>query len=77
MAEALGVIASGISVVSLAIQIAECVQKLRNFCSLMRDAPRDVLMVNNVLILVLLQPDMHLTASFNFTVAHPFELPLV
>jgi len=48
MAEALGVIASGMSILSLAIQVADCIQRLKGFCSLMRDAPGDVLMVRNV-----------------------------
>ncbi|KAL2063621.1 hypothetical protein VTL71DRAFT_5426 [Oculimacula yallundae] len=43
MAEVLGTVASGFAVVSLAIQIAETIQKLRKFHSLMQSAPTDIL----------------------------------
>jgi ribosomal protein L7/L12 len=43
MAEVLGVVASGISVVSFAIQLAESIQKLRAFYSLVREAPTEIL----------------------------------
>lgn len=42
MAEVLGVAASGISVVSLAIQVAESIKKLRDFCDLMKAAPEEI-----------------------------------
>ncbi|CZT51960.1 uncharacterized protein RSE6_13187 [Rhynchosporium secalis] len=43
MAEILGTIASGFAVISLAIQIAGTIQKLKNFHSLMQSAPTDIL----------------------------------
>lgn len=43
MAETLGAVASGFAVVSLAIQVAETINKLRNFYSLMQSAPADIL----------------------------------
>lgn len=43
MAEALGAVASGFAVVSLAIQVAETINKMRNFYSLMQSAPADIL----------------------------------
>jgi len=44
MAELLGVVASGMSVVSLGIQIAESIQKLRAFYALVQAAPADILL---------------------------------
>ncbi|KAH7403241.1 hypothetical protein BKA64DRAFT_641243 [Cadophora sp. MPI-SDFR-AT-0126] len=43
MAETLGAIASGFAVVSLAIQVAETIRKLKSFHSLMQSAPEDIL----------------------------------
>ncbi|CZT03026.1 uncharacterized protein RAG0_09920 [Rhynchosporium agropyri] len=43
MAEILGTIASGFAVISLAIQIAETIQSLKNFHILMQSAPTDIL----------------------------------
>jgi hypothetical protein len=45
MAEILGVIASGMSVVSLGIQVAESIQKLRGFYALIREAPTEILLL--------------------------------
>lgn len=45
MAEALGLAASGFAVVSLAIQVAENINKLKAFISRVKDAPSDVLFV--------------------------------
>ena len=45
MAELLAVAASGISVVSFAIQIAESIQKLKYFYSLVQSAPTDILLL--------------------------------
>jgi len=45
MAELLGVVASGMSVVSLGIQIAESIQKLRAFYALVQAAPADILLL--------------------------------
>jgi hypothetical protein len=42
MAEVLGVVASGISVASLAIQIFDSIQRIKEFCRLVRDAPKDL-----------------------------------
>lgn len=42
MAELLGVVASGISVVQIAGQLVGCVQQLRTFCRSMRDLPDDL-----------------------------------
>jgi hypothetical protein len=42
MAELLGVAASGMNVVSLAIQIAESLKKLKDFCDLMKAAPEAI-----------------------------------
>ncbi|KAH6711298.1 hypothetical protein BKA61DRAFT_692914 [Leptodontidium sp. MPI-SDFR-AT-0119] len=43
MAEILGTVASGFAVVSLAIQVAETIHKLKSFHSLMQSAPADIL----------------------------------
>jgi len=40
MARVLGVVAGGISVASLAIQIFDGVQKIQEFCRLVHDAPK-------------------------------------
>lgn len=42
MAEVLGVVASGISVVSFALQLAENIKKLKEFVDNVRDAPEDI-----------------------------------
>ena len=42
MAEVLGVVASGISVASLAIQIADSLSKVIIFCESIREAPADI-----------------------------------
>jgi hypothetical protein len=42
MAEAFGVIASGFSVASLAMQILENINKVINFCESIREAPTDI-----------------------------------
>ncbi|KAG4439614.1 hypothetical protein IFR05_004909 [Cadophora sp. M221] len=42
MAEILGVVASGISVASLAIQIADNLNKVISFCESIREAPADI-----------------------------------
>ncbi len=42
MAEVLGVVARGISVASLAIQIWDSIQRIKDFCRLVRDAPKDL-----------------------------------
>ncbi|KAH7319434.1 hypothetical protein BKA65DRAFT_102195 [Rhexocercosporidium sp. MPI-PUGE-AT-0058] len=44
MAEVLGTVASGFAIVSLAIQIAETIHKLKAFHSLMQSAPSDILL---------------------------------
>ncbi|KAH7317327.1 hypothetical protein BKA65DRAFT_557532 [Rhexocercosporidium sp. MPI-PUGE-AT-0058] len=43
MAELLGVVSSGMAVVSLAIQAAESIEKLKSFYSLIQSAPEDIL----------------------------------
>lgn len=45
MAEVLGVVASGMSVVSLAIQVAESINKLKAFYSLVQSAPTEILLL--------------------------------
>lgn len=42
MAEVLGVVASGISVASFAIQLADSIKKLEKFVDNVRDAPEDI-----------------------------------
>lgn len=42
MAEVLGVVASGISVASFAIQLADSIKKLKDFVDDVRDAPEDI-----------------------------------
>jgi len=42
MAEVLGVVASGLSVGSFAIQVVDSVQKLRNFWNSIKDAPDNI-----------------------------------
>ncbi|KAH8749296.1 hypothetical protein BGZ57DRAFT_969057, partial [Hyaloscypha finlandica] len=42
MAEAFGIVAGGISVTSLAIQIVENLNKVINFCESIREAPTDI-----------------------------------
>jgi N-terminal domain on NACHT_NTPase and P-loop NTPases len=42
MAEALGVVASGISVAAIAIQIVESLNRVINFCESIREAPTDI-----------------------------------
>jgi hypothetical protein len=42
MAEAFGVVAGGISVASLAIQILENINRVINFCESIREAPTDI-----------------------------------
>ena len=44
MAAILGVVSSGMAVVSLAIQVAESIQKVRSFCSFIQSAPDDILL---------------------------------
>ena len=59
MAELLGVIASGMTVVSLAIQVAESIQKLKAIHSLVADAPEDLrLALDEVEILSLILEDV-------------------
>jgi hypothetical protein len=45
MAETLGVVSSGMAVVSLAIQLAENIKKLKDFCQAVREAPDNLLRV--------------------------------
>lgn len=42
MAEMLGAVASGMSVVSLAFQVADSIKKLKDFCDLVKDAPEEI-----------------------------------
>lgn len=42
MVEALGVVASGISVASIAIQILEGIKRVINFCESIREAPTNI-----------------------------------
>jgi hypothetical protein len=42
MAEALGIVSSAFAVVSLAVQVAESIEKLKTFCSLIQGAPDDI-----------------------------------
>jgi len=42
MAEAFSVISGGLSVVSLALQIADCIKRLNDFCDLVKEAPDEV-----------------------------------
>lgn len=42
MAEMLGVVASGISVMSLAFQVADSIKKLKDFCDFVKDAPEEI-----------------------------------
>jgi hypothetical protein len=42
MAEVLGVVASGMSVMSLAFQVADSVKKLKDFCDFVKDAPEEI-----------------------------------
>jgi hypothetical protein len=42
MAEVLGIVASGISVVQIAGQLVKCVQQLRNVCRSIRDFPAEL-----------------------------------
>jgi hypothetical protein len=59
MAEVLAVIASGMSVVSLAIQVAENISKLKGFYDLMQNAPEDVqLALDEVEVLSLILEDI-------------------
>jgi hypothetical protein len=43
MAELLGVVSNGMAVVSIAIQVAESIEKLKSFYSLIQSAPEDIL----------------------------------
>ena len=43
MGELIGVVSSGVAVVSLAIQVAESIEKLKSFYSLIQSAPEDIL----------------------------------
>lgn len=42
MAEVLGIVAGGLGIVSVAIQVADSIKKLRDFCDLIKEAPADV-----------------------------------
>lgn len=42
MAEAIGLVASGAGIASLAVQIAQSIKKLKEFYDSVRDAPRDL-----------------------------------
>lgn len=42
MAEVFGIITGGVGVVSLAIQLADSIKKLRDFCDLVKEAPGEV-----------------------------------
>jgi hypothetical protein len=47
MAEMFGVVASGISVVSLAFQVADSIKKLKDFCDLVKGALEDICLTLN------------------------------
>lgn len=42
MAEALGIAASGIGIASLAIQVGDCILKLKRFCDAVKNAPEEI-----------------------------------
>jgi hypothetical protein len=42
MAEVLGVVASGMSVMSLGFQVADSIKKLKDFCDFVKDAPEEI-----------------------------------
>ncbi|KAH6669557.1 hypothetical protein B0J14DRAFT_432565, partial [Halenospora varia] len=44
MTETLGVAASGMAVISLAMQVAQSLKKLKDFCSLIASAPTEILL---------------------------------
>jgi hypothetical protein len=59
MADPLSAIASGMSVVSLAIQVAENIKKLKDFCDLMKAAPEEIrLAIDEVETLSLIMEDI-------------------
>jgi hypothetical protein len=59
MAEAFGVISGGLSVVSLAIQIADSIKRLKDFCDLVKEAPDEVrLALDEVEVLSLVLQDI-------------------
>jgi hypothetical protein len=59
MAEMLAVVSSGMGVVSLAFQVADSIQKLKDFCALMKDVPEEIrLAIEEVEILSLILEDI-------------------
>lgn len=60
MAEILAVVASGMSVVSLAIQFADSIQKLKGFCDIMKSATDEIrLALDELEILSLILEDIN------------------
>jgi hypothetical protein len=45
MAEVFGVISGGLSVVSVVVQLADSIKKLRDFCDLVKEAPDEIRLV--------------------------------
>jgi len=59
MAEMLAVVSSGMGVVSLAFQVADSIQRLKDFCALMGDVPEEIrLAIEEVEILSLILEDI-------------------
>jgi hypothetical protein len=59
MAEMLAVVASGMGVVSLAFQVADSIQRLKDFCALMKDVPEEIrLAIEEVELLSLILEDI-------------------
>lgn len=55
MAEVLGVAASGVGIVSLAIQLADSIKKLKDFCEDVRNVPDDIKYITHQLDILNLQ----------------------
>jgi Fungal N-terminal domain of STAND proteins len=59
MAEAFGIVSGGLGVVSLSLQIDDCIKRLKDFCNLLKEPPDEVrLVLNEVEVLSLVLQDI-------------------
>lgn len=78
MAEALGFVASGAGVVSLAFTLAESIKKLNDFCDAVKDAPEEIrLTIDEIEILSLLLEDIDQTSQQQIYVSPAIRLATI
>lgn len=72
MAELFGLIASGVGITSLAIQISSSILQLKSFCDLIKDAPEEIrYLIEEMEVLGLIVSDIEATISSNQQVSIP------